>query len=132
VLRVRANRADRLLTIEPIIGDALNDGIRLRGIGLESLVDKDLRTLLSEPVEGALNISYCGAGYLATCATDLWAAIETALQEGALELGDNLSRWRRKGIRTEFIPNLIPDNFRSTNRSSYQQALESAPGGSGS
>jgi len=118
--------------VELIIGDALNDGIRLRGIGLESLVDKDLRTVLGEPVEGAFNISYCGAGDLAMCAADLWAAIDTALQQAAGELGDDLSAWRREGIRIGFIPNLIPNEFRGTERPTYQQVLEFAPEGAGS
>ncbi|MEM8707849.1 MAG: penicillin acylase family protein [Actinomycetota bacterium] len=117
--------------VEPIIGDALDDGIRLRGIGLVSLVDKDLRTLLGEPVEGAFNLQYCGAGDLQTCAIDLWASIDTALQQEAIELGDDLSTWRREGIRTGFVPFLIPDDFRATNRPTYQQALEFAPEGAG-
>ena len=115
--------------VEPIIGDALADGIRLRGIGIASLVDKDLRTVLGEPVEGAFNISYCGAGDLATCAADLWTAIDTAVQQAAAELGDDLSAWRREGTRVGFTPNLIPNDFRGTNRPTYQQVLEFAPVG---
>ena len=37
-MRVRANRAARLLA----------GGIRLRGIGIASLIDEDLRTVLSD------------------------------------------------------------------------------------
>ena len=117
--------------VDPIIGDALDDGIRLRGIGLVSVVDKDLRTVLGEPVEGPFNLAYCGAGDLDACAADLWSAIDTALQQEAIELGDDLSTWRREGLRSGFIPNLIPDDFRSTNRPTYQQVLEFAPEGAG-
>ena len=113
--------------VDPVIGDALSDGIRLRGIGLVSLVDKDLRTVLGQSVEGAFNVQYCGAGDLAECSADLWAAIDTALADAAAELGDDLSTWRREGLRSGFTPGLIPDDFRSTNRPTYQQVLEFAP-----
>ena len=113
--------------VSPIIGDALADGIRLRGVGLESIVDKDLRTLLGEPVEGPFTLQYCGAGDVAACSADLWAAIDAALAETAAELGDDLSSWRREGQRSGFTPGLIPDDFRSTNRPTYQQVLEFAP-----
>ena len=117
--------------VEPVIGDALDDGLRLRGIGLVSLVDKDLRTLLGQPVEGPFNVQYCGAGDLAVCSADLWAAIDDALSSAAAELGDDLSTWRREGQRSGFTPGLIPNDFRSTNRPTYQQVLEFAPGGAG-
>ena len=48
------------------------------------------------------------------------------------ELGDDLSAWRREGIRIGFIPNLIPNEFRGTERPTYQQVLEFAPEGAGS
>ena len=41
-MRVRANRAARLLAVE------LAGGIRLRGIGIASLIDEDLRTVLGD------------------------------------------------------------------------------------
>ena len=84
-MRVRANRAARLLAVE------LAGGSRLRGIGIASLTDEDLRTVL----------------------------------------GDDLSAWRRKGTRVGFTPNLIPNDFRGTNRPTYQQVLEFAPVGAG-
>jgi acyl-homoserine lactone acylase PvdQ len=115
--------------VDPIIGDALRDGIRLRGVGLVSVVDKDLRTVLGEPVEGPFNVQYCGAGDLAACSADLWAAIDDAVQTASIELGTDLSTWRREGLRTTFIPELIPDDFRTTNRPTYQQVLEFAPAG---
>ena len=115
--------------VAPIIGDALVDGMRLRGVGLVSLVDKDLRSLVGT-VEGPFNVKYCGAGDVNQCSADLWAAIDAALGEAAAELGDDLSTWRREGLRSGFTPGLIPDDFRSTNRPTYQQVLEFAPVGS--
>ncbi len=41
-MRVRANRAARLLAVE------LAGGSRLRGIGIASLTDEDLRTVLGD------------------------------------------------------------------------------------
>ena len=41
-----------------------------------SLVDKDLRTLLGKPVEGAFNLSYCGNGDLDTCRESLWQVVD--------------------------------------------------------
>ena len=41
-MRVRANRAARLLAV------VLAGGIRLRGIGIASLIDEDLRTVLGD------------------------------------------------------------------------------------
>ncbi|MEM9519312.1 MAG: penicillin acylase family protein [Actinomycetota bacterium] len=115
--------------VDPIIGDALRDDISLRGIGLESLVDKDLRSLLGAPVDGPFNLQYCGAGVLAQCSGDLWAAVDGALQAAAVDLGTDLGAWRREGIRIGFTPFLIPDDFRATNRPTYQQVLEFAPEG---
>lgn len=117
--------------VNPVVGGALNDGLRLRGIGLESLADKDLRTLLGEPVEGPFNVQYCGAGDLDQCAFELWNTIDNAITRDAQQLGTDLSTWRREGLRSTFAPNLIPDDFRSTNRPTYQQVLEFAPVGAG-
>ena len=41
-MRVRANRVARLLAV------VLAGGIRLRGIGIASLIDEDLRTVLGD------------------------------------------------------------------------------------
>jgi len=105
----------------------ISAGVSLRGIGLTSLVDKDLRTLLGHSVEGEFANAYCGAGDLTTCAEALWASIDGQLQAAAAELGDDLTTWRRAGLMTSFVPGLIPDTFRSTNRPTYQQVLEFAP-----
>ena len=45
-MRVRANRAARLLAV------VLAGGIRLRGIGIASLIDEDLRTVLGDDLSG--------------------------------------------------------------------------------
>lgn len=109
--------------LRPVFGPVLDAGIALRGISADSVVDKDLRTLLGDDVEGPFNLRYCGAGDVEDCRTALWTAIDQRLGELAAERGDDLTTWRREGPRTGFVPGLIPDDFRTTNRPTYQQVL---------
>jgi hypothetical protein len=113
--------------VRPVLGALLDADVPLRGIGLPSVVDKDLRTLIGADVDGPFNVAYCGAGDLGTCRTDLWAALDVAVQAIAADQGDDLSLWRTEGARTTFVPGLIPDDFRATNRPTFQQVIEFAP-----
>lgn len=115
--------------LDPVFGDLLDAGIELRGIDGESVVDKDLRTLLGDDVDGPFDLRYCGRGDLEDCRTDLWAAVDERMAELAAERGDDPTTWRREGLRSTFVPGLIQDDFRSTNRPTYQQLLELAPAG---
>ncbi|MEQ8839897.1 MAG: penicillin acylase family protein [Acidimicrobiales bacterium] len=115
--------------LAPVLQSLFDDEISLQGIDEESLIDKDLRTLLGQDVEGPFQVSYCGAGDLDACAADLWAAIDARAGELAAELGEDPAAWRREGRRTTFAPGLIPDDFRSTNRPTYQQVIEFAQAG---
>ena len=119
----------RTAALAPVFQPLFDDEIELRGIDEESIVDKDLRTLLGQPVEGPFQLAYCGGGDLDACQTDLWAAIDARVAELAASLGDDMSTWLREGQRTTFTPDLIPDDFRSTNRPAYQQVLEFVHGG---
>ena len=110
--------------LRPVFGDLAGD---LRGISRESIVDKDLRTLLGHAVEAPFNLSYCGNGELDTCRASLWEVVDTVTRELAVDRGDDPRTWLREGARTSFIPGLIPDTFRSTNRPTFQQVLEFAP-----
>lgn len=110
--------------LEPVLGPLLDAGVARRGISGESIVDKDLRTVLGEEVNGPFNLSYCGAGDLDACAADLWTAIDTRLSVVSVDLGDDASTWRRTGERSTFAPGLIDDDLRATNRPTYQQLLE--------
>ena len=58
--------------------DDLDDVRSLGGLSGESYVDKDLRTLLGEQVEGPFNLRYCGGGSLADCRASLWQAVHDA------------------------------------------------------
>ncbi len=113
--------------LDPVFAPVQADDIELRGIEEASLLDKDLRTLLGQSVEGAFNLQYCGLGDLDECTASLWAAIDVRVGELAGELGDDPTTWRREGLRSDFVPGLIDTDFRSTNRPTYQQVLEFAP-----
>jgi acyl-homoserine lactone acylase PvdQ len=114
--------------LQPVIGAATPDVDRVRNLdGLEgaSYVDKDLRSLLDEPVVGPFNLAYCGAGDLAACRESLWQAIHQAADAAATQQGQaDPSLWRKDAARTGFIPGLLTETFPTTNRPTFQQVLE--------
>ncbi|MDG1267135.1 MAG: hypothetical protein P8O03_12495, partial [Ilumatobacter sp.] len=73
---------------------------------------------------------YCGSGDINTCRDALWQAIDTAANTLAAERGDDPTTWLSEGRRTTFTPGLIEDDFRATNRPTFQQVIEFAPPGS--
>ncbi len=114
--------------LSPVIGDLTGDLDRVRNLdGLEgaSYVDKDLRTLLGEPVKGRFHLRYCGGGALASCSASLWQAIKSTADALAAEYGDaDPARWLKQASRTGFVPGVLPDTFPTTNRPTFQQVLE--------
>ena len=112
---------------EPVLAAAIDAGVDFRGIDEASFIDKDLRTMLGEPVEGEFNVGYCGAGDLDVCRESLWAAVDDEVAALAAERGADISRWLPVGQRLTFVPGLIENDFRATNRPTYQQVLEFAP-----
>ena len=89
----------------------------------ESYVDKDLRTLLGQPVRGKFHLRYCGKG----------AHCVPRVAVGGGRPGRGAARGRaglrpggvaQRRPRTGFTPGLIPDTFRITNRPTFQQVLE--------
>ena len=113
---------------EPILGAYLSTGSELRGIDDAGFLDKDLRNVLGEPVVGPFNVTYCGGGALDVCARDLWLVIDDTVAAIAAERGADIDTWLSPGRRLTFAPGLIPNDFRATNRPTYQQVLEFAPG----
>ncbi len=115
----------------PVFGSLIPDldAVRnLDGMEGESYVDKDLRRLLGDPVEGPFNLSYCGAGSLSACRDSLWTAIHLAADATATQLGQpEPSLWRKNAQRTGFVPGLLPNTFPTTNRPTFQQVLELEP-----
>jgi Penicillin amidase len=102
------------------------DNVRdLDGLEGESYVDKDLRTLLGDPVKGRFNLSYCGSGSLMPCVASLWQAIHQAADTLTAEQGQvDPSMWRKAASTTGFVPGLLPNRFPTTNRPTFQQVLE--------
>lgn len=116
--------------MSPVFGSltgALDDIRNLNGNDGSSLMDKDLRTLLGQPVEGAFNLSYCGNGFIDACRTSLWQVVEDVSQDLAATRGDDPGTWLNDGTTLGFLPGLIPDRFRATNRPTFQQVLEFIP-----
>jgi acyl-homoserine lactone acylase PvdQ len=122
--------ADAVLT--PRLGALTTDlaGLQGRGSGMfgggwYGYVDKDLRTLLGQRVRSRFNLHYCGAGSLAACRADIWAALKAATDELAAAQGTDPTKWGAdaNAERLKFAPGLIPDTMRFTNRSTFQQIL---------
>ncbi len=113
--------------VQPVFGAATDDLNRTRSLGGlsgESIVDKDLRTVLGDTVAGPFQLRYCGNGSLDACRASLWAAIEQAGAQLAASQGPDAAAWRSSARRLTFTPGLIPDTFRATNRPTFQQVIE--------
>ncbi|MEZ5501686.1 MAG: penicillin acylase family protein [Halioglobus sp.] len=116
-----------IAVMRPVFGDstaALNRVRDLGGNDGSSLIDKDLRTLLGKPVEGKFHLRYCGNGVLDACRDSLWEVVDQVAQELALTRGEDPATWLKEGARSRFVPGLIPETFRATNRPTFQQVLE--------
>ena len=114
--------------MSPVFGSLINalDNVRdLDGLEGESYVDKDLRTLLGDPVIGPFNLSYCGLGSLPQCATSLWQAVHDTADALATQQGQaDPALWRGPAARSGFVPGVLPNTFPFTNRPTFQQVLE--------
>ena len=93
-------------------------------------VDKDLRTLLGQPVNGPLHTRFCGNGDLATCRAALWNVIDQAGNELAAAQGPSPDAWRAdaNAERIHFAPGLLQTTMRYTNRPSGIQQVISFDG----
>jgi len=94
--------------------------------GWHIYMDKDLRTLLGEPVRGKYAVRYCGGGSLTLCRKLLWGALEEAGDELAATQGPNPADWHASATAEEitFVPGILPYKMRYTNRpSGIQQVL---------
>jgi len=114
--------------MSPVFGALIPDLDNVRsldGLEGESYVDKDLRTLLGDPVVGPYNLRYCGLGSLSACSTSLWQAIHDAADALATQQGQaDPSLWRKLAATSGFVPGLLPNRFPFTNRPTFQQVLE--------
>jgi acyl-homoserine lactone acylase PvdQ len=113
--------------VRPVFGDLvedLDDVRSLTGQNGQSYVDKDLRTLLDRPLRRRFHLRYCGNGSLARCRASLWAEVDAAAGRLAAAFGPDPAGWLKEASRTRFVPGLIPNTIRSTNRPTFQQVLE--------
>jgi hypothetical protein len=95
------------------------------GGGWYGYLEKDLRTLLGQPVRGQYSRRYCGAGVLATCREALWAALDAAAAELEAKQGPAPSSWRADatGERIRFTSGVLADTMRWSNRPTFQQLM---------
>jgi acyl-homoserine lactone acylase PvdQ len=94
--------------------------------GWHIYMNKDLRTLLGDPVRGKFAVRYCGGGRLPRCRAQLWAALDRVGQQLAAKQGPNPAAWRASATRERitFVPGLLTTTMRYTNRpSGIQQVL---------
>jgi acyl-homoserine lactone acylase PvdQ len=96
------------------------------GGGWYGYVDKDLRSLLGEPVKGAYSRRYCGNGDLAACRASLWAVIQSSADALAASQGTDPNAWRADATaeRIGFVPGVLPDTMRWTNRPTFHLLME--------
>ena len=109
--------------LRPVLGKLVNDIPRE---GWDSYVDKDLRTVLGDHVDGKFSRGYCGNGNLDVCRNDLWAALKRNVDRLAFERGPNPRLWLQDATaeRITFFPGLIPNTMRMSNRPTFQQVVE--------
>jgi acyl-homoserine lactone acylase PvdQ len=102
-----------------------NSGGSSYGDGWYSVIDKDLRSLLGKPVQGAFSRGYCGNGSLAACRASLWAALEAADASLTARQGSDVNAWRADATaeRIRFTSGILRDTMRWTNRSTFQQVV---------
>ena len=103
------------------------DSVRgLGGLAGESYVDKDLRTLLGDHVDGAVQPALLRRG-LAEGVPRL-ALVHARTRPRTSWRRSSATRIRPRGwataSRTGFQPGLIPNTMRTTNRPTFQQVLE--------
>ena len=110
--------------LRPVLGSLIPDVDDVRNVSDASYLDKDLRRLLGRRVQGKFNLRYCGRGSLGACRASLWKAVDGAAAGLAAELGPDPTKWLSEASRTRFVPGVLPNTMRATNRPTFQQVLE--------
>jgi acyl-homoserine lactone acylase PvdQ len=120
VLGPLVDRLGRLLPRD----DPANPGGSAYYGGWYGYVDKDLRTLLGEPVAGPFRTRFCGRGDLAACRASLWAALDSAGAELAAAQGPEAAAWRADATRERIrFAGFLPNTMRWSNRPTFQQVM---------
>ncbi|OQD54382.1 penicillin acylase [Streptomyces phaeoluteigriseus] len=98
--------------------------------GWWSYVDKDIRAVLGEPVQGALGRKYCGGGSLSGCRDVLLTTLKEAAGRTAAQVypGDALcaagNQWCADSIVQRTLGGIKHGNISWQNRPTYQQVVE--------
>lgn len=98
--------------------------------GWWSYVDKDLRTVLGEPVEGGLARDFCGGGERGACRDTLLSTLKRAAAAPATEVypGDGScaagDQWCADSIVQSPLGGITHDKTHWQNRPTYQQAVQ--------
>ncbi|MFG2575481.1 penicillin acylase family protein [Streptomyces sp. NPDC048481] len=98
--------------------------------GWWSYVDKDVRAVLGEPVQGGLARKYCGGGTLSGCRDVLIATLKTAAGKTAAQVypGDTLcaagNQWCADSIVQRTLGGIKHGNISWQNRPTFQQVVE--------
>ena len=91
--------------------------------GWYGYVQKDLRSVLGQPVQSPFSRRYCGGGDLNACRDSLWAVIQNIAANLAAAQGPDPNAWREDANpeRIQFKPGLLTQTMRWTNRPTFQQ-----------
>jgi acyl-homoserine lactone acylase PvdQ len=94
--------------------------------GRISIVDKDLKAMVGEPLKAPFRTKFCGSGDKAACQATVWQAFKDAGDAIAAAQGSDVSAWfmDANAERIKFAPGLLPTTLRYTNRpSGIQQVI---------
>lgn len=97
--------------------------------GWHQYMQKDLRTLLGQPVKRKYTTAYCGSGKVAACAMSLWAALKQAGDKLASAQGPDPGAWVKDANPERLAFGPLPlIGMRFTNRPSGIQQVISFDG----
>ncbi|MDX6313651.1 MAG: hypothetical protein QOF84_6637 [Streptomyces sp.] len=98
--------------------------------GWWSYVDKDIRSVLGETVNGGLAKSYCGGGTVSACRDVLLSSLKTAVAKTAAQVypGDDFcsagDQWCADSINQRALGGIKHSKITWQNRPTYQQVVE--------
>ncbi|MEY9934519.1 acyl-homoserine lactone acylase PvdQ [Catenulispora sp. GP43] len=99
-------------------------------LGWYSYVDKDLRAVLGEPVQGGLAQTYCGGGDLTQCRTALLSALSTAIATPAATVypADSVCKagdqWCADSVEQLPLGGITDPESNWQNRPTFQQVVQ--------
>lgn len=117
------------------LGIGLDDANRIHHIGSSfqdgtyGHINKDLRQVLGDPVQGAYSRTYCGGGDLAACRDALWASLALAASDLNAEFTSaNVADWQRtpdyEDVRHSAVGVTAVPAIHWINRPTFQQVVQ--------